>query len=244
MKIAVISDIHGNKWALEKVLEDIKNRKISTIFNLGDSLYGPLKPIETFELLQKQNIYNISGNEDRILFDNNKKDTKNKTLKFVLEEINEEIIEWLKSNCKTKIIDDFFLCHGTPKNDNEYLIEKVTRDKVIIKNDKELNYEIRNLSQKIICCGHSHKFNLISLETDKYIINPGSVGLQAYTDTKPYYHTMENGFNKASYCIIIKEKNQFKFYHNLISYDWKSAADCALKRKCNNWVNWLKTGKI
>lgn len=53
-KIAVISDIHGNKWALKEVINDIKERNIDTIFNLGDSLYGPLDPVSTYDILKKK----------------------------------------------------------------------------------------------------------------------------------------------------------------------------------------------
>jgi predicted phosphodiesterase len=101
LKIAVISDIHGNKWALEKVLKDIKKRKIKTIFNLEDSLYGPLDPVGTFKLLSKNKIYNICGNEDRIIFENIKEKTNNLTLNYVSNEFNQEIIKWLKSLKKT-----------------------------------------------------------------------------------------------------------------------------------------------
>ncbi|SDD65802.1 Calcineurin-like phosphoesterase superfamily domain-containing protein [Priestia aryabhattai B8W22] len=52
-KIAIISDIHGNSLALEAVLSDISRRGINTIFNLGDSLYGPLDPLGTFKLLME-----------------------------------------------------------------------------------------------------------------------------------------------------------------------------------------------
>lgn len=45
MKTAVLSDIHGNKDALKAVLEDIKYRSIDKIYNLGDTLYGPLFPL-------------------------------------------------------------------------------------------------------------------------------------------------------------------------------------------------------
>jgi predicted phosphodiesterase len=42
MNIAVISDIHGNIFALKAVLEDIKNRNVDTIICLGDLVgYGP-----------------------------------------------------------------------------------------------------------------------------------------------------------------------------------------------------------
>ncbi|PFD89042.1 YfcE family phosphodiesterase, partial [Bacillus cereus] len=37
-KIAIISDIHGNSFALEAVLKDISHRNVDLIFNLGDSI--------------------------------------------------------------------------------------------------------------------------------------------------------------------------------------------------------------
>jgi predicted phosphodiesterase len=40
--LAVIADIHGNRWALEAVLQDIDRRGIQQIVNLGDHLTGPL----------------------------------------------------------------------------------------------------------------------------------------------------------------------------------------------------------
>jgi 3',5'-cyclic AMP phosphodiesterase CpdA len=47
MTIALISDIHGNSWALDAVLEDINQRGIDQIVNLGDCVYGPLDPAGT-----------------------------------------------------------------------------------------------------------------------------------------------------------------------------------------------------
>jgi predicted phosphodiesterase len=47
LTIAVIADIHGNRWALEAVLADIDRRYIGQIVNLGDSLLGPLDPVGT-----------------------------------------------------------------------------------------------------------------------------------------------------------------------------------------------------
>jgi predicted phosphodiesterase len=41
---AVIADVHGNSFALEAVLEDIEQRGIQQIINLGDHLTGPLDP--------------------------------------------------------------------------------------------------------------------------------------------------------------------------------------------------------
>ena len=52
LKFAILSDIHGNRWALAAVLEDAKRRGITRFINLGDILYGPLKPLETYDLLK------------------------------------------------------------------------------------------------------------------------------------------------------------------------------------------------
>jgi len=51
MKLAAISNVHGNIWDLEAVLDDIGRHRPDIIINLGDSLYGPLEPLETFKLL-------------------------------------------------------------------------------------------------------------------------------------------------------------------------------------------------
>jgi predicted phosphodiesterase len=52
LRIALVADIHANVWALEAVLADIKKQRVDTIFDLGDILYGPLKPRATYERLQ------------------------------------------------------------------------------------------------------------------------------------------------------------------------------------------------
>ncbi len=66
--LAVIADIHGNRWALEAVLQDIDQRGIEQIVNLGDHLTGPLDPAGTADLLIERTMLSICGNDDRVLF--------------------------------------------------------------------------------------------------------------------------------------------------------------------------------
>jgi hypothetical protein len=47
MRVAIASDIHGNLPALEDVVDDIGGSGVDAIFNLGDSLSGPLMPLGT-----------------------------------------------------------------------------------------------------------------------------------------------------------------------------------------------------
>src|SRR3954466_4063927 len=68
--LALISDIHGNRWALDAVLEDIDRRGIQNIINLGDHFYGPLAPGATAERLLKLPVLaTIRGNQDRQLIE-------------------------------------------------------------------------------------------------------------------------------------------------------------------------------
>ncbi|MGD9213119.1 MAG: metallophosphoesterase family protein, partial [Desulfobacteraceae bacterium] len=64
MKIAIISDIHGNMEALSSVLKDIQHYHINPIFCLGDCVgYGP-EPHNVLDTIQKLNIPTVLGNHE------------------------------------------------------------------------------------------------------------------------------------------------------------------------------------
>lgn len=66
MKLAVLSDIHGNLEASVQSLDDMKGQKIDGIVNLGDAIgYGP-QPEEVLDLLEKKGIPNILGNHEAV----------------------------------------------------------------------------------------------------------------------------------------------------------------------------------
>ena len=67
MRIAVISDIHGNLAALEAVLADIETRGADLVVNLGDALSGPLLPAECADRLIPLELPTIRGNHERQL---------------------------------------------------------------------------------------------------------------------------------------------------------------------------------
>ena len=107
LRSAVLSDIHGNIWALTAVLEDAKRRGINQFINLGDILYGPLKPSETYKLLKKIDAVTIQGNQDRDVYEANQARIENNpTLAYVVKELGPGPIEWLRSLPKTMTFSD------------------------------------------------------------------------------------------------------------------------------------------
>jgi predicted phosphodiesterase len=67
MKIAVVSDIHGNVLALEAVLADLTGEAPDVVVNLGDCVSGPLWPEETAAILRETSWPTVRGNHDRIV---------------------------------------------------------------------------------------------------------------------------------------------------------------------------------
>ena len=122
MKIAILSDIHGNTWALNEVLVDIKSKGIETIINLGDSLNGPLDPKGTFNLLIENDVLSISGNGDRLILESLDSTSKFKTMEYVKTQIDNDVIDWLKRLPFELINNNIYCCHASPDSDTTYLL--------------------------------------------------------------------------------------------------------------------------
>jgi len=243
-KLAVISDIHGNRWALEAVLKDMRQRKIDGVVNLGDSLYGPLDPCGTAKILIDNKIKSIMGNQDCIILENSTGSEKSLTLSYVQENLNSDHLHWLKRLKSTMILkDEFFLCHGTPFKDDEYLLESVSIHGVTLKKTSELVPLISSLKQRVILCGHSHVFRSVYLDDNRLIINPGSVGLPAYCDEQPYPHKMESGSPHAKYCIVYRDDSAYSVEFIEVPYNWSKAAEIASVNNREDWAQWLRTGR-
>ncbi len=246
MRIAVISDIHSNVFALESVLENIKKQNIDLILNLGDILYGPIAPKETYELISSENIISISGNQDRQIHEAKKSDIElNPTLKFILEDLGTEPLNWLKTlPFEKRISSEIYLCHGTPKSDLEYLLENVESGYSLLKKDGEIIRSLNGETSRIVLCGHTHIFRSVMLSTNQIVLNPGSVGLPAYKDDEPIVHAMENYIPYASYAIIEKQGEDWEISNKKIPYKLEKAVEEAKKKGREDWAFYLRTGRV
>jgi putative phosphoesterase len=234
MKIALLSDIHGNLPALEAVWTDINKNLPDKIYNLGDSLYGPLWPEETAQFLIENKIESVLGNCDEDLL---VQEFKNINFESTFKQLSKSTIEWLRSLKKIIIEDNITAFHASPNHMSQYLIEKLKDGKVEIKLNEEIKKDITGINTKFIACGHSHMARIVSID-NQIIINAGSVGLPSYTDDVPY-HSMESFNNLAGYVLIDDNKISL----NYISYDNIKSAEQAKKNNRPDWYKWLLTGR-
>ena len=131
MRIAVISDIHGNCLALETVLADIKQAQIERLVCLGDAIQGGAQPSETVSLLRDLACPTVMGNSDDWLI-------TGKTTESLLP-LHYEIRDWSLSKLSQedcKFISQFqstleielgknkrlFCFHGSPKSYNDNIL--------------------------------------------------------------------------------------------------------------------------
>jgi hypothetical protein len=70
----------------------------------------------------------------------------------------------------------------------------------------------------------------------KHIVNPGSVGLQAYTDDAPEPHAMECGSPHARYAVLSRAGDQWSIEAVSLPYAWNKAAGAARRNGRNDWV--------
>lgn len=245
MKFAILSDIHSNVFALEAVIADAKKHAIDFMVNLGDILYGPIAPKATYDLLMQYDIVTLCGNQDRQIFEATTDEiNSNSTMKFIIDNLGNEPIEWMKSlPFDVQLNDDVYLCHGTPSNDLIYLLENVERGYPHLRSDSEIITKLNGQQSNLICCGHTHIPRTVTLSTGQTVVNPGSVGLQAYTDDEPIIHSMENFNPMASYSIIEKTVDGWNIEHIKVPYNVKLAVVECHKRNRKDWVHFLTTGR-
>src|SRR5690242_8137155 len=192
-RIALLSDIHGNLPALEAVLEDTRRRAVTRIVNLGDSLSGPLLPLETARFLMKQDWLQLAGNHERQLLEFSQRGGGESDA-FAHAQLTAEVFEWMRSLVPARALDDeVFLCHGTPRSDVEGFLDSIEGDHTRPATAAEIADRCTLAGPRVIACGHTHIPRESRSTTGQLLVNPGSVGLQAYDDDHPHYYRVENG---------------------------------------------------
>src|SRR5712691_9596145 len=241
ISLAVIADIHGNRWALEAVLQDIDRRGIQQIVNLGDHLTGPLDPAGTADLLIERGMLSICGNDDRVLFA--PLEELSSSQRYTRDQLTPAHLNWLRALPATAVIaDEVFVCHGD-LFDSAYLLEQVEASGVCLRSTRAIEASAADIAQPIILCGHSHLPRTVFLPQGKLIMNPGSVGLPAYTMETSVPYAMESGSPHARYAILSRKLPSWQVEHVQVPYDWKYAAKVARGNQRTDWAEWLTTGR-
>ena len=200
MRVAVVSDIHGNLTAFEAVLADIRQASPDLVLHGGDLADGGSSPIEIVDRIRGLGWQGVMGNTDEMLVqpdsleDFASKSSAPPALWAVVRQIasatrstlGNERLAWLRELPRVKIQGTFALVHATP--------ESCWRAPATEATDAELEAIYDSLGQPIVVFGHTHRPSLRSITGyPNLLINTGSVGLPFDGDPRASYLLLEEG---------------------------------------------------
>jgi putative phosphoesterase len=217
MRVAIYSDIHGNRHALEAVLDDIAKGTFDRVYCLGDLVgYGAF-PNEVTERVRANETPTVMGNyDDGVGFERDEcgcayrdpldRELGDRSLAWTKARVADENKAYLRTLLKEIRFDAdgkrVLLVHGSPRKLNEYLFE----DRPI----SSFQRLAASSSADIIVFGHTHKPYVKTVD-DVLFVNVGSVG-------KP-----KDGDWRACYAVLDTAGSPSAVFRR-VKYDVKAAA--------------------
>lgn len=244
MRIAVVTDIHGNLPALEAVVRDFARRGVDAVINLGDSLSGPLLPLETARFLMAQDWTHLAGNHERQILEP-ARHGRGPADAYAYECLGGPELAWIAAQRpQHRHSDAVYCCHASPRSDLEYFLETVDANGIRLATRAEVDERLAGVDARIVLCGHTHVPRVARASNGTLIVNPGSVGLPGFADERPFFHHTSAGSPDARYAIVEDTGDGWTAMLLAVPYDWAPMAAMAASRDQPEWASAIATGYV
>jgi predicted phosphodiesterase len=209
MKIAVISDIHGNVPALEAVVADIAAQQVDEVLVGGDLVGRGPQGSEVVQQIVAQGWPCIRGNHEDYLLQFRRHQIPDGWLeadewsasRWMAAELTDTDVAYIDSlpfSITSQLEPRLRLVHGSPRSNNEGLGPWSS--------DKEIEKHFESVAEPVLVCAHTHR--PLEHYFDKgMVINVGSVGL-------PF-----NGDRRAQYAIFHIDGPDLEVEFRQVDYD-------------------------
>jgi predicted phosphodiesterase len=169
LRVAVVSDVHGNAVALGAVLAELEREQPDVIVSGGDLTWGPL-PEETFALVSGLGSRFARGNADRAVLENKSSTKKEQWMQVHHTPEMREFLAGFEENVVVEVdgLGPVRVCHGSPRSDEECVTPETPEARV-----REF---AEGVDERVIVTAHVH------IQFDRAVagvrsVNAGSVGL-------------------------------------------------------------------
>ncbi|HVO98146.1 MAG TPA: metallophosphoesterase family protein [Bryobacteraceae bacterium] len=193
MRIAVVSDIHGNLTAFEAVLEDLRETAPDLIFHGGDLAHAGSSPSEIVDRIRDLKWSGVLGNTDEMLFRPESltefglpeplSSAIAKMAAWTVESLGEERLNWLSELPWRQIHAPMALVHASPKDLWRAPMPDASEEK----------FEVyAELGQPVAVYAHIHRSH-VRVVSGRTIVNTGSVSLSHDGDPRAAYLLLDDG---------------------------------------------------
>ena len=227
MRIAIVSDIHGNRTAFEAVLADLRQTSPDLILHGGDLADGGASPVEIVDRIRDLGWQGVIGNTDEMLatpesleeFANQSSAPPSlwtairEMAAATREALGEERLAWLRGLPRMQIQGLMALVHASP--------EDPWRAPGPEASDAELESVYSPLEQSIAVYAHIHRPYIRSI-SEMTIANTGSVSLSY------------DGDRRAAYLLLDESKPTIRRVEYDVDREVKALATCGLPHA--DWV--------
>jgi putative phosphoesterase len=220
MRIAILSDIHGNCLALDAVLEDLRRRSIDQIVCLGDAIQGGAQPLETVQRLRELACPVVMGNADAWLL-TGEETSPHETISeqqtavraWSLAQLSADDQDFIRQFSPTVEIEmeagKKLLCfHGSPRSFDDLLLPNTSQE--------AFQALLEGFTASVFSGGHTHTQQLRRLSDACWYVNPGSIGL-AYNWLLPAETFHADPW--ADYAILTSEKERINIEFLQVPFD-------------------------
>jgi putative phosphoesterase len=213
MRIAVLSDIHGNLTAFEAVLADLRHSAPDIVLHGGDLADAGSSPVEIIDRIRDMGWPGVMGNTDEMLvrpealeaFANASSappslwDAIRQIASATRTSLGEERLAWLEGLPCTITEADLALVHASPESCWRVPAAKMT--------DEELESVYGSLGRRIVVFGHTHVPAVrMTAGQPALLINTGSVGLPYDGDPRASYLLLDSGVPEIRRVVYNVEK--------------------------------------
>jgi predicted phosphodiesterase len=220
LRIAVLSDIHGNLLALDACLADLESQGgADGIIVAGDLCLDGPKPKKVLQRLEELGATCVRGNTDRYLSEDTSKESFDAAevaqIAWTRREIGERWVSWLKElPFALRVGDDenqLLIVHANPKTDDEHIWPDA--------DEASLRRLIGKERATAIAFGHLH-IPFVRMWRGKLLVNVSSAGLP------------KDGDPRAGYAIFTERDGGWQAKHRRVPFDVKKVAtqlaDCGI----------------
>src|SRR5579863_7500894 len=198
MRLAIVSDIHGNLTAFEAVLADLRETSPDLILHGGDLGDNGSRPCEVVDRIRDLGWRGVVGNTDEMLFDPESLtsfasglpqlkalfDTIGEMAAYSREAMGSERLAWLRTLPRTVVHESFALVHATP--------DTTWRSPMDGAADGDLEAAYGALGRPLVVYGHIHR-PYVRRCSGVAVANSGSVGQPHDGDRRASYLLMDDG---------------------------------------------------